>query len=659
MDDVIWRPDDVRLRDSQLVRYQRWLTEKWGLRFDTYEALWQWSVDDLEAFWSSLWHWFAVDASTQPTAAIVDRRMPGAAWFPGVRLNYARHLLRATTDRRPALIAVDESGAAAAVSWADLERTAAALRRTLIEAGVGEGDRVVAYLRNGPSAVAGLIACASIGAIWSCCSPDLATGGVVGRFAQLAPKALLTSDGYRFNGKAYDRRAEIEQIAAAITSIELIVCERSLDPSAPLPAAAATVMDWQVAAANGGVLAFDDLPFDHPLWVLFSSGTTGKPKGIVQSHGGILLEHLKTIALHLDLSERDRFLMITNTTWMVWNVLVSTLLVGATAVLYDGSPTYPEHDVMWRIAAEHGVTAMGVGAAYLHACAKAQLRPADAYDLKALRTLLSTGSPLSDAGFDWVTEALGEHVWINSTSGGTDVCTSLVGGCPALPVRRGRLQSKLLGVDVHAFDAAGRSVVGERGELVVRRPMPSMPIYFWDDPDGARFRETYFDMYPGVWRQGDYIAFDPDGSSVIHGRSDATLNRRGIRIGTAEIYGAVETVTGVREALVVGVELGQGDYYMPLFVALENGSDEVDEGLAAQIRNSIVENLSPRHLPDDLIAVPAIPHTKTGKKLEIPVKRLFLGAKLDDVCDPSAVDDYGALREFEARARKWAASSRP
>jgi acetoacetyl-CoA synthetase len=652
MNDVIWSPDDARVTHSQLARYEQWLAETRGLRFATYADLWRWSVDQLDAFWQSIWDFCDIEAGAPARAVLASRAIPGAAWFPGARLNYARHLMRHAAADRPALICVAEDGEPREIAWAELDRAAGALRATLVDAGVRSGDRVVAYVANGASAVVGLIACASIGAIWSACAPDFATSGAVDRFAQLEPKVLIASDGYRFGGRPHDRRAEVEQIAAALECLELVIYDRTLQPGSRLPGVSqCAVLPWEAAIERERPLTFEDVAFDHPLWVLFSSGTTGKPKGIVQSHGGILIEHLKLIALHNDLSAADRFLIITSTTWMVWNVLVSGLLTGTTIVLYDGNPMYPAPDAIWRRAAELGVTAMGVGAAFLHACMKAQLRPGRMFDLATLRSIFSTGSPLSAAGYDWVMQAVGEHIWLNSTSGGTDVCTSMVGGTPILPVRRGRIQAPLLGVDVHAFDDQGNPVVGRRGELVVTQPMPSMPTGFWNDPGDRRYRESYFETYPGVWRQGDSIEFDPDGSSVIHGRSDATLNRRGVRIGTAEIYGAVEALDQIREALVIGVELDDGDYYMPLFVALHEASVTVDDDLASEIRAAIIDALSPRHVPDEIIAVPGIPHTKTGKKLEVPIKKLFQGASADEVCDPAAVDDFALVRTFESIAR--------
>jgi acetoacetyl-CoA synthetase len=654
--EIIWEPDGERVEQANLTAYRRWLTETRGLSFDGYLPLWRWSVDQLEEFWSSLWEYFDIAARGAAEPVLATSAMPGATWFPGTALNFAGHLLRHADPGRPALISATERGIVEEVGWAELERRAGALRRTLVEAGVERGDRVVAYLPNSVSAVVGVIACASLGAIWSACAPDFATAGVASRFAQLAPKVLLSCDGYVFNGREHARTAEVEAILAALPTVELAVHERRLDPSGPLPAGRRTVA-WEDAVAGEAPLTFDDVPFDHPLWVLFSSGTTGRPKGIVHSHGGILLEQLKVHAFHGDLTDADRFMFVTSTTWVVWNNLVAGLLVGATLVLYDGSPLYPDAEALWRIVAEQRVSALGVGAAFLQGCAKKGLRPGERHDLAALKTVFSTGSPLPDAGYEWVRDALGPRVWINSNSGGTDVCTAFVGGTPTLPVIKGRMQVPLLGVAAAAFDEDGRPVVGELGELVVTKPMPSMPVRFWDDPGGERYRSTYFDMFPGIWRQGDFIAFDADGSSVISGRSDSTLNRRGIRIGTAEIYGVVEAVAGVREALVIGVELPDGDYYMPLFLALDPGT-ELDAELTGRIEAAIVGALSPRHVPEELIAVAGVPHTRTGKKLEVPVKRLYQGAAIEQVCTPAAVDDIALVEDYDQLAKAFLARRR-
>ncbi len=655
---VLWSPDEDMLADSGVARYLRWLADHRGIHLEGYRELWRWSVDDLARFWSSVWDFEAVQASTPPTATLSEPAMPGAAWFPGARLNYAEHLLRGVEqvtrtdregtpgeaeDQHVALIQVAEDGPVVTVTPAELRRLAGSLAARLRALGVGPGDRVVAYLPNTTHAVVGLIACAAIGAVWSICSPDLGSGGVVGRFAQLEPTVLIAANGYRYGGRDHHRDQDVAEIIAGLPSLSHLI-RVDLVPGQPsrvgLP-----WQTWDAATAGAEPLEFEQVPFDHPLWVLFSSGTTGMPKGIVHGHGGILVEHLKVLRLHNDVRPGDRFLLVANTSWMVWNVLVSGLLVGGTPVLLDGSATHPEPDRIWRVAAEQQVAVLGLGAGYLQLCRSTGLRPAARYDLRGLRALMSTGSPLPESGFHWVHDEVGPHVWLSSTSGGTDVCSSFVGGTPIEAVRAGRIQGPCLGVDVHAWDAQGHDVLGQPGELVVTQPMPSMPLRFWNDPDGRRYRDSYFATYPGAWRHGDVIEFDPDGSCVIHGRSDSTLNRKGIRIGPAEIYSVVEALPEVREALVVGVELGER-YYMPLFVTLTDGVDV--ERARARIVTAIRHELSPRHLPDEIVAVPGVPHTTTGKKLEVPVKRLLQGAAPAQVADPGSID-HPALLDFYAQ----------
>lgn len=646
--DVVWSPRREDEGGSGLAAYERWLRDRRGLAFKDYRSLWRWSVDDLEAFWSSIWAFEDVRADGDPGRVLAGAAMPGATWFPDVRLNYAEHLLRRADPARPALLAVGEDGASRAMSWAELRSRAGALAAHLRTLGVGPGDRVAGYLGIGFEAVVGLVATASLGAVWSVCAPDFGVLGVRSRFAQLEPKVLLATAGYTFGGRAYDRRAEVAQLVAELPSVGHVVWAGGAGPPLPdLPVAAST---WSQATAAEAELTFARVPFDHPLWALFSSGTTGTPKGIVHGHGGILLEHLKNLRLHMDVREGDRYMYVGSTSWMVFNLLVSGLLLGATVVLLEGSPVWPDLGAVWRVAAEQRLQIVGVGAGYVQACLKAQLSPAAELDLGALRQVSVTGSPLSPAGFTWLREHVGQDVWPSSASGGTDVCSGFVGGCPALPVRAGRLQAPSLGVAVEAWDRDGRPVVGEVGELVVRRPMPSMPVTLWGDADGQRMRDTYFSTWPGVWRHGDYIAFDEDLSSVISGRSDSTLNRNGIRIGPAELYAAVETLPEVREAMVVGAELGD-EYYMPLFVDLADDADA--DAARAAIVAAIRGRLSPRHVPDAIVPMPAIPHTRTGKKLEVPVKRLLQGEALADVVDRGSVDDPELL---EAYARFAAAA---
>ena len=646
--DVIWQPSDRLRADATLTGYMAWLADVRGLEFSDYDALWRWSIQDLDAFWASVWDYFGVADRPAPARFIEEERMPGAVWCSDVTLNFAEELMRRGDDALgPALICVPEDGLAEPVSWAELRRAAGALAGRLREMGVERGDRVVGYLGNTREPVIALVACASIGAIWNVCSPDFGTGGVVSRFGQLAPKVLIATTGYRFGGKAYDRQEAVEEIAESLPTVEHVIWVDGVGEEIP-PSVSQPAETWSQATDGASPLTFEPVPFEHPLWVLFSSGTTGNPKGITHGHGGIAIELLKVVGIQGDIRPGDRYLLLGSTSWMVWNVLASSLLVGATAVLVDGSPAYPDLGRVWRIADEVGAAVVGVGAGFLHACNKAALQPRSEVKLAELRCVLSTGSPLSPAGYRWVMDALGNHVWLSSQSGGTDVASAFVGGCSLLPVRMGRIQARFLGVAVAAWDDEGKEVVGERGELVVTRPMPSMPLYLWGDRDRARETQSYFSTYPGVWRHGDFIEFDTDGSSIIHGRSDSTLNRNGVRMGSADIYEIVEALPEVQEALVVGAELGDEDYYMPLFVDLADGADPnaVWHDIIAAIRRQ----LSPRHVPDDVIVVPGIPHTRTGKKLEVPIKRILQGVAVDDVADADAVDRPELLAQFARHA---------
>jgi acetoacetyl-CoA synthetase len=646
--DVLWVPPADLVRDCGLTRYLGWLRDELQLDFEDYASLWRWSVDDPSAFWRSVWRFGGVVASANGSPALADASMPGASWFPGARLNYAENLLQRVPDDAAALVAVSEDGEAVEMSGSTLRREAGALADRLRSLGVEAGDCVVAYLPSRPESVVGLVACASIGAIWSVCSPEYGLSGVVSRFRQLRPKVLIAADGYRFGARAFPRRDEVVRLAGALDTVEHVIWVPVLAPEeAPPRGLPATT--WADATDGEATLVFEQLPFDHPLWVLFSSGTTGPPKGVVHGHGGIVLEQLKAGLLHYDLRPGERFLLVATTSWVLWNILVSSPLAGAVPVLFDGNPAHPDMDTLWRVAAQEHVNMLGMGAGYLHASMKAGLRPGATHDLSALRQLFSTGSPLTPDGYRWIYRDVDPEIWLSSSSGGTDVCTGFVGGVPLLPVRLGRLQAPQLGVAVEAWNEHGDPVVNETGELVVTKPMPSMPLYLWGDHDGRRLHESYYATYPGVWRHGDYIEFDTDGSSIIHGRSDSTLNRRGIRLGTAEIYAVVEALPSVTEALVVGAELADGGYYMPLFVVLADDADE--QSVRTEIIAAIRDGLSPRHVPDEIVTVPAVPHTRTGKKLEVPVKRLLQGAALADAVDVSSVDDPGILTFFEMFAR--------
>ena len=602
--DLLWEPRG----GSKLAAFM----EERGV--SEYGDLWRWSVEDLEGFWGTLWDRFGLGARG---GVLASDSMPGAEWFPGTRLNYAEYLLGQAREGETAIVHASESRPLAELSWDELRdqvaRCAAGLRRL----GVEKGDRVAAYMPNTPETVVAFLATASIGAIWSSCAPEFGTPTVVDRFRQIEPKLLLAIEGYRYGGKDFDRRERVREIEAGIPSLEHTV----MVPSG-----------WdELLAYPGSGLAFEHVPFDHPLWILYSSGTTGLPKAIVQGHGGILLEHLKKAHLHTDLSPGDRFFWFTTTGWMMWNFLLGGLLAGAAIVLWDGAP---DPEGMWQFARDAGITTFGTSAGFLTACMKAGVEPGPLPDMRAIG---STGSPLPVEGFEWVYRHLPD-VWLFSTSGGTDMCTAIVGAVPVLPVYAGELQGRCLGAAVEAWSEDGRPLVGEVGELVITRPMPSMPVGFWNDPGGERYRSSYFEMFPGVWRHGDWIKFTERGTAVIYGRSDSTINRGGVRMGTSEIYSAVESLDDVLDSLVVDVD-GQ----MRLFVVLRDGAELSDE-LVAAIRSRLREHCSPRHLPDSVEQIPEVPRTLSNKKLEVPVKKILLGAdpataaSRDSLANPAALD---------------------
>ena len=649
--EVLWAPSAERVEAANMTRYMRRLEAERGLEFaDDYEALWRWSVENIEDFWASIWEFFEVRASRRFDEVLAERTMPGAHWFPGAELNYAENLLAGKPDERVAILHASELRELDQLTWGELREQVARAAAGLRSLGVGRGDRVVAYLPNVPEALVAFLATASVGAIWSSCSPDFGPGSVVDRFAQIEPKVLLAVDGYRYGGRDFDRREVLGGIRRRMPSVEHTVVLPYLHPDpdlAPLEPA----MLWAELLDRGrppGELEFEQVPFDHPLWVLYSSGTTGLPKAIVQGHGGILLEHLKKMHLHLDAHEGDRVFWFTTTGWMMWNFLAGVLLTDAAIVLYDGSPGTPDMGVLWDLADSTGTTCFGTSASYIAACMKADVEPGAGRNLSALRSVGSTGSPLSPEGFEWVYEHVGEDTWLFSTSGGTDVCTAFVGGVPILPVYRGELQGRALGAAVEAYDEHGNSVVDEVGELVITEPMPSMPLRLWNDPDGSRLRESYFDTYPGVWRHGDWIEITSRGTAVIYGRSDSTINRSGIRMGTSEIYRAVDAVPQVIDSLVVDVPVPGTEGWMPLFVVLREG-EELDEELSAEIKRRIREGCSPRHVPDEIFAIAEVPRTLSGKVLEVPVKRILAGtpveraASRDSLANPAALDPFVEL----------------
>ena len=655
---LLWEPSEGLKENANITRYMRWLAEEKSREFESYQDLWEWSVTDLEGFWASIWEYSDVQAS-KPYEKVFGgasgiREMPGTEWFLGAELNYAEHAFRNAGERldEPAVLHRSEIRPLSRVSWRELRDKTAALAAGLKNLGVGRGDRVVAYAPNVPEALIAFLACASIGAIWSSSSPDFGAGSVVDRFAQIEPKVLLAVDGYRYGGKDYDRVEILARLQKEIPSLEKTVVIPYLNGE-PETGDLRDVVLWAdlIAEQEGAELEFEQVPFDHPLWVLYSSGTTGLPKAIVQGHGGILMEHLKKLYLHMDLSPEDKFFWFTTTGWMMWNVVVSGLLSGSTILLYDGNPGHPDLNVLWEFAEETGMTCFGTSASYLTSCMKGGIEPARDFDLSALKSIGSTGSPLPPEGFDWVYGQVKEDLWLFSTSGGTDLCTAFVGGCPLLPVRTGELQCRSLGAKVEAYDAEGRPVIGEVGELVITEPMPSMPLHLWNDPDGERYRESYFDTYPGVWRHGDWIKVKPDGSAVIYGRSDSTINRGGVRMGTAEIYRAVDRVEEVQDSLVVDIQKPNGDPFMPLFVVLKEDR-ELDDELEKKIKKSIRENTSPRHVPNEVLRVTDLPRTLNGKKVEVPVKKILSGTPPEEAVSKDSLHNPESLDFFVEYAER-------
>jgi acetoacetyl-CoA synthetase len=648
--EVLWEPTEEQRRASNLARYLDWLRRTRGLHFRNYQELWRWSVTDLERFWASVWDYFEVGPRGAYERVLADPRMPGARWFQGAHLNYAARALQ-RRDGHPALLFRSEATGpdeVTTVTYAELADQVAAVRAGLRRLGVARGDRVVAYLPNVPEAVIGFLAAASLGATWSSCSPDFGTRAVVDRFQQIEPKVLLAVGGYRYNGRDLDRTPELADIRRSLPTLAATVVVRSWNVAQALERLPDAV-SWAELAGQAGPLEFDPVPFDHPLWVLYSSGTTGLPKGIVHGHGGIVLEHLKALTLHQDLRPDDRFFWFTTTGWMMWNYLVGVLLIGGTAVLFDGSPGHPDLGTLWRLAQDSRITYFGTSAPYLQACLKAGVEPGRRFDLGSLRGLGSTGAPLSPEGFRWVVGHVRRGMPVQSVSGGTDCCAAFVQSCPLLPIRSGELQCAALGAKLEAFDEAGRPLVDEVGELVITAPMPSMPLYLWNDPDGSRYRDSYFAMYRGVWRHGDWIRITERGSAVIYGRSDSTLNRGGVRMGTSEFYRVVEELPEVSDSLVIDLSgLGE-DGRLLLFVVLAPGA-ALDDGLRRRIAGRLREELSPRHVPDEIQAIAEVPRTLNGKKLEVPVKRLLRGTPLEQAVSPGAVANAAALEAFTGGA---------
>jgi acetoacetyl-CoA synthetase len=657
MSEILWEPSAAAVEASNLTAYIDHLRAN-GVDVATYPDLWRWSVDDLEAFWNSIFDYFRVEYDGERGPALASREMPGAEWFPGVRLNWAERAFAGKADDQVAILHASELRELEEITWGELRAKVAACAAGLRSLGVEKGDRVVAYLPNIAEATIAFLATASIGAVWSSASPDFGAGSLIDRFAQIEPKVLIAVDGYRYGGKDFDRTPVVAQLQEAMPSLEHTVLIPYLDPEATADSGAASlesVTRWDdlLVAGEGAELTFERVPFDHPLWVLYSSGTTGLPKAIVQGQGGILLEQLKKMHLHTDAKPGDRLFWFTTTGWMMWNFIVSGLLTEAAIVLYDGNPGFPDMGALWDLAEKAGITMFGTSAAYISACMKAGEEPGAGRDLSRLKSVGSTGSPLAPEGFDWIYEHVGSDTWLFSTSGGTDLCTAFVGGVPTLPVYRGELQARALGAAVESWDPEGHPHIDEVGELVITEPMPSMPLYLWNDPDGSRLRESYFEMYPGIWRHGDWIEITDRGTAIIHGRSDSTINRGGIRIGTAEIYRAVLESDDIVDALVVDLPKPDTDGVIELFVVLREGAELTDD-LKKTLARSIRERCSPRHVPDTVAAITAVPRTLSGKVVEVPVKRILMGAdptkvvSRDSLANPEALDYFVELSEYDA-----------
>ena len=645
--ELLWTPSQARRDRSQVKRYMQWLKEHRGLHLENYEALWRWSVTDLDGFWHSIWDYFGIQASTPFSKVLGRRNMPGAEWFPGARLNYAGYILARERPEATAIISVREGGTPQRMSWATLGDQVRILATQLRQMGVRPGDRVAAILPNAPQAAIATLATTSIGAIWSCCGPDFGTKGVLERFRQLAPKVLLYVDAYQYGGKHYDRTTELGEILKGLDTVEHAI--RVPNGTAPARTLPAGVRCWdelmdqpRVAAAD---FACEQVAFDHPLWILFSSGTTGLPKPIVHGHGGILLEHLKHLHFNYEATPGQPLFFFTTTSWMIWNFLLSSLAADVIPVLYDGNPAYPKADALWKVIEESGATLFGTSPSYIDLQRKAGIVPKQRFDLSRLESVTLAGSPVSAECMQWLYENVNADLWVASGSGGTDCCTGFVAGVSMLPVYAGEIQARALGCAIFAFDEQGHEIVDAVGELVITVPMPSMPVKFWDDPDDLRYRESYFNVYPGIWRHGDFVRFNQRGGVYVLGRSDSTLNRHGIRIGTAEIYRSLALLEEIDDALIVNLDLPGGKFFMPLFVKLR-GERVLDEPLVQRIAKQLRRDYSPRHVPDKIYQVLDIPYTLTGKKLEVPVRRILMGVDPDKAANRAALRNPASLDYF-------------
>jgi acetoacetyl-CoA synthetase len=650
---MLWKPDKTFIENSNLNHFKEWVKTNYQLSFNNYEEIWEWSVSQPANFWECIWEYFEVISHSPYINVMSDDDMPNTKWFEGSTLNYAEHIFKNKSDEYPAILFKSEQQDLTEISWDELESKVAAFKSFLLKSGIKKGDRVVAFLPNIPEATIGFLATISIGAIWSCCSPDFGINSVVDRFLQIEPKVLIAVDGYQYNGKPYPKADVVNEIKNRIQTIETVVYIPYYDSDSNEADVSGCVL-WEKAIENTSVeLTFDPVPFDHPIWVLYSSGTTGIPKAITHSHGGVLLEHLKYLAFHNDVHQGERFFWFSTTGWMMWNFVQAALLRGATIVLYDGSPGFPDLNLLWGFAEEAKIHHFGTSAPFLIACQKKELNPKEDFDLSSLRSVSSTGAPLPPESFEWVYSHIKENVWLCSMSGGTDVCTAFIGGCPFEPVYVGEIQSRALGCKLLSFNELGDEVIDEVGEMVITEAMPSMPIYFWNDPDNQRYLASYFEMYPGgIWRHGDWVRITSRGSIVIYGRSDATLNRHGIRIGTSEIYRAVDKIKEIKDSLIINLELSGGRHYMPLFVVTEDNVN-LDDELKTKINNQLRSEYTPRHVPDEIIAINEIPYTISGKKLEAPVKKIMMGIPVEKAANIDSLKSPDALNFFIDFAKQF------
>jgi len=643
----LWTPSDETIASANITSYISWLTAR-GIEVSNYDELWRWSVDHIEDFWESLWDYFELTYSKKWSAVLTERKMPGAEWFPGVRLNYAENIFARRDDSKPMLLFKGENTELQEVSWAEIEEQTRRLATTLNKLGVEEGDRVVAYLPNIPEAIVALLAVSSIGAIWSSCPPDFGKSSVLDRFSQIEPKVLLAVDGYDFGGKTHDRRPVLAEIQQALPTVEQTLL---IDHISKETADLKNTVLWSQALrdADDSVLTFAQLPFDHPLWIVYSSGTTGLPKPIVHGHGGVILEHYKAVVFHNDIKPDDRFYWYSSTGWMMWNYLIGALFAKATLVIYNGSPAYPNANAQFELAEKAGVTYFGTSAAFISACLNAGIHPSQDYDLSAIRAVGSTGSPLSTDGFRWIYENINKDLALESLSGGTDLCTAFVGGARTFPIYMGEIQGASLGANVQAFDEEGKPIRNKVGELVITEHMPSMPLSFWNDEGMALYRESYFSMYPGIWRHGDWIQFNDRGGCVIFGRSDSTINRQGVRMGTSEIYRVVESFEEILDSLIIDLEFHGRESFMPLFLVLKEGV-VLNEDLKTRIGNKLRRDVSPRHVPNEMLTIDEVPYTLSGKKMEVPIRKILLGMEVDRAANLGAMRNPEAIDFFQEYA---------